>query len=68
MFKDLSLSHELADDFHTKHGSANSSFSKLNVNVLQYSSWPIGRRKEGEAEIALPSQVVVLCRVYSRCL
>ncbi len=52
MFKDLSLSREITEDFHKAKG-----LKTLNVFVLQYSSWPITRRKEGEKEVPLPLEV-----------
>lgn len=57
MFKDLDLSRDIMEDFHAKHSQADPDVGKLAVNVLQYSSWPITRRKEGESEIELPVEM-----------
>jgi cullin-4 len=57
MFKDLDLSRDLMEDFHSKYIRSNLGAENLTVNVLQYSSWPIARRKEGESEIELPTEV-----------
>lgn len=57
MFKDLALSRDLVVDFHNKFANDPIDVMPLSVNVLQYSSWPIARRKEGELEIGLPVDV-----------
>jgi len=57
MFKDLELSRDLMEDFHAKHSLSYPDVANLDVNVLQYSSWPIARRREGVSEIELPAEM-----------
>jgi Cullin family len=57
MFKDLALSRDLMEEFDLKCSRENMNTGGLSVNVLQYSGWPISRRKEGESEIELPTEV-----------
>jgi cullin 4 len=52
MFKDLTLSREFTADFHDARGHTG-----LSVFVLQYSAWPITRRKPGEKTVPLPLNV-----------
>lgn len=58
MFKDLALSRDLMDEFTSKCSKSNIDTKGLSVNVLQCSGWPITRRKEGETDIELPSDVI----------
>jgi hypothetical protein len=66
MFKDLDLSRDLMADFNAKVSRDGTDAGGLTVNVLQYSGWPIARRKEGESEIELPSEVVTAIIQISR--